>query len=187
MKLKVGDRVRIKSERGDHWNADGKMDKWMGQEATINEIQGGIIHIKEDAREYFGGKLDGWFWREEDFELLDEEETLIICRKGNETIGIKKKNGKEIRRELAKCHKDDTYSFQTGAELVMERIFSPEQPKMFDAKVVCVHSESEDFTKGKVYEVDNGTLQGNGNNYSPFRDLEDINLRMIPQFIEFVG
>lgn len=197
MKLKVGDRVRIKNERGKRWNCEGKMDKWMGQEVTINEIDGRDIHTKEDAGEHWGGELGGWFWQENDFELLDDNEkdserpddneTLIIYHKGNETIGILKKNGKEIRRELAKCRKDDMYIFPVGVEMVIERIFSPEKPKMFDAKVVCVHSKSEDFTKGKVYVVNNGTIQGNENKYSNFRDLEGINLQLDSQFIEFLG
>lgn len=189
MKLKVGDRVRIKNKRGKHWNDKGKMDKWMGKEVTINEINGNIIHIKEDAGEFMHGELEGWSWKEEDFEPIDNKETLVIYRKGNETIGILKKNGEELRRAVAKCCKDDTYIFQTGVELVTERIFDlgQSQPKAFDMKVVCVSSATPDFTLGKVYKVENGTFVGNeGTKYCYFRDLEDLNLQMESQFIEYV-
>ena len=189
MKLKVGDRVRIKNGRGWSWNQEGKMDKWMGKVVTINEINGKDIHIKEDAGEYVYGKLNGWTWLKEDFEPIDIKETLVIYRKGNKTIGILKSNGEEIRRAAAKCRKDDTYIFQTGAELVTERIFDlgQSQPKSFDMKVVCVSSATPDFTLGKVYKVENGTIEGNeGTKYCYFRDLEDINLQMDSQFIEFI-
>ena len=186
MKLKVGDKVRVKSKRGPHWNSQGEMDKWMGKEVTINEIKGMDIHIKEDAGEHGGGKLGGWFWDEEDFEPLDIKETLNISLDGNETIGILKVNGEEIRRAVAKCCKDDTYIFLVGAKLVLERLTEPEQPKVFNMKVVCVSSKTPDFTLGKVYEVLNGTLQGNEGAYFYFRDIEDINLQMESQFIEFV-
>ena len=109
MKLKVGDRVRIKNERGKHWNDKGRMDIWMGKEVTINEINGEIIHIKEDAGEFMHGELEGWSWRVEDFEPVDRNGSLTIFQKGRETIGILRVNGKEIRRAVAKCHKEDTY------------------------------------------------------------------------------
>lgn len=186
MKLKVGDRVRIKNRRGYGWNSDGKMDKWMGKEVTIRKVyDANIVLIEEDVGER--GSADGWAWRKEDFEPIDRNGALTIFQKGRETIGILKKNGEEIRRAVAKCHKEDTYIFQTGCELVTERIFSPEPPKLFDMRVVCIHSESSDFTQGKVYEVENGTIHGNVSEYHYFRDLEDLNLQIGSQFIEFIG
>lgn len=188
MELKVGDRVRIKNRRGYGWNSDGKMDKWMGKEVTIRKVyDANIVLIEEDVGER--GSADGWAWRKEDFEPIDNKETLVIYRKGNETIGILKSNGEEIRRAVAKCRKDDTCIFQTGVELVTERIFDlgQSQPKAFDMKVVCVSSATPDFTLGKVYKVENGTIEGNeGTKYCYFRDLEDLNLQMESQFIKFV-
>lgn len=186
MELHVGDKVRIKNRRGPHWNGVGRMDKWMGKIVTINEIDDEGIFIKEDAGEHSGGELYGWCWQADDFEPLDRKETLFVRHKGKETIGILKEDGKEIRRAVARCSPEDTYNFQTGVELVMKRIFSPEQPKSFDMKVVCVSSATDDFTLGKVYEIVGGTLIGNGTTYYYFRDLEDVNMQMCSQFIEFV-
>lgn len=191
MKLKVGDKVRIKNERGPRWNPDGKMNKWMGKEVTINEIKGRNIYIKEDADEYMHGKLNGWSWEESDFEPLDNDnnETLFVYRKGSETIGILKKNGREVKRAVAKCCEDDTYDFQTGAELVFERIFKDCEsavPKL-NAKVVCIHSGSIEFTQGKVYEVINGVLKGRIAQYLPYRSIKEINDDLSSQFIEFLG
>lgn len=192
MKFKVGDKVRIKNERGPRWNPDGKMNKWMGKEVTINEIKGRNIYIKEDADEYMHGKLNGWSWEESDFEPLDNDnkEKLVVYRKGAETIGILKKNGNEVKRAVAKSRENDTYSFQTGAELVFDMIFKDCEsavPKLLNTKVVCIRSESSDFTKGKLYEVINGVLKGNVYEYTSYQSVEEINSELVSQFIEFLG
>ena len=191
MKFKVGDKVRIKKERGSHWNRAGLMDKWMGKVVTINEINGIDIYIKEDAGEYGYGELNGWAWEESDFEPLDNDskKTLVVYRKGAETIGILKENGKEVKRAVAKCCEDDTYNFQTGAELVFDRIFKDCEsavPKLLNTKVVCICSKSTDFTQGKLYEVIDGVLKGNVYQYTLYQSVEEINSELVSQFIEFV-
>lgn len=191
MELKVGDKVRIKNKKGPHWNLNGLMDKWMGKVVTINEINGTDIYIKEDAGEYVYGKLNGWNWEESDFVPLDNDnkEKLVVYRKGAETIGILKKNGKEVKRAVAKSRENDTYSFQTGAELVFDMIFKDCEsavPKLLNTKVVCIRSESSDFSKGKLYEVINGVLKGNVYEYTSYQSVEEINSELVSQFIEFV-
>lgn len=189
MKFKVGDKVRIKKERGSHWNRAGLMDKWMGKVVTINEINGIDICIKEDAGEYRYGELNGWAWEESDFEPLDNDskKTLVVYRKGAETIGILKENGKEVKRAVAKCCESDTYDFQIGAELVVERIFEYPSPELLNTKVVCTHSGSIDFTQGKVYEVVNGALGCNHRSkYRLYHSIEEINNNLVSQFIKFI-
>ena len=58
--FEVGEIVRVVNQRGEHWNHDGLMDRYMGTVVTI--AQTGDYKIKED-----GGK---WFWQESDFEKI---------------------------------------------------------------------------------------------------------------------
>lgn len=74
MELKVGDRVRIKNQRGAYWNSEGEMDKWMGQDVTIRSIdEYGSVKIEEDCKENCG---TGWTWKHNDFEPVNREDEL---------------------------------------------------------------------------------------------------------------
>lgn len=53
--------------------------------------------------------------------LKKNKETIVIYRNGAETIALEKNTGKKA---VAKCHADDTYSFEIGAKLALERLFS---------------------------------------------------------------
>jgi hypothetical protein len=65
VEYKVGDKVRIVTKRGDHWNPEGKMDHWMGTVMTIRATYGnGWYYMEEDHKEFHG---NGWSWKEEDF------------------------------------------------------------------------------------------------------------------------
>lgn len=68
MKYKVGDKVRIVSERTDGMNYDGEMDCWLGKTMTIAGISfaGDCYSMKED-----GGK---WCWCDEMIAVKAEEE-----------------------------------------------------------------------------------------------------------------
>ena len=54
MKLKVGDKVKLKNRRGKSWNWEGKMDKYIGKIVTISDIRSTIIGVRfgieEDTR-----------------------------------------------------------------------------------------------------------------------------------------
>lgn len=62
----------------------------------------------------------------------------------------------------------------------------------YNARLCCVEAPSRtDFRVGSIYNVENGVLMGNtsafGRNFGhrkPFKDLNDINNTMSPQFIE---
>ena len=54
-------------------------------------------------------------------EFLKEcKECIVIYRNGAETIALEKNTG---RKAVAKCHADDTYSFEIGAKLALNRLF----------------------------------------------------------------
>lgn len=52
--------------------------------------------------------------------LKENKETIVIYRNGSETIALEKNTG---RKAVAKCSADDTYNFEIGAKLALERLF----------------------------------------------------------------
>ena len=78
MQYKVGDRVRIVSEKtGYKWNRDGKMDKWLGEIMTVREVNRGSYGMEEDV--WGCGKL-GWSWYPEMIVGLAEEAKPEVIR-----------------------------------------------------------------------------------------------------------
>ena len=76
--------------------------------------------------------------------IESEMQTIVIYRKGTDTIGIFKKDGKEVKRAVAKLHPNDTYSFATGSEIILSRLLEKEEPKketFYNGKVVCLNNE----------------------------------------------
>lgn len=51
MKLKVGDKVKLKNRRGINWNREGKMDKYIGKIVTISDIRSTIIGVRFGVEE----------------------------------------------------------------------------------------------------------------------------------------
>ena len=67
MKLKVGDKVKLKNRRGKEWNRNGKMDKYIGKIVTVSNITlGNGFTIKEDD----GRGFPRWVFRLEDIEYV---------------------------------------------------------------------------------------------------------------------
>lgn len=71
MKLKVGDKVKLKNRRGIGWNVDGKMDKYIGKIVTVSG-EGSVgysFSIKEDDGRCLSG-LGRWRFSLEDIEYV---------------------------------------------------------------------------------------------------------------------
>ena len=85
-KFNVGDKVVV-ARKGENWNLEGKMDKWLGKVMTIREVYGSASYqMVEDEGEYYGG----WAWHEEDLDPIDE--TITIMRHGEKVSAT---NGRE--------------------------------------------------------------------------------------------
>lgn len=68
-------------------------------------------------------------------------------------------------------------------------MFELAKDEPYNAKIVCVKTnESTLFTKGKIYNVQDGVLYPNGKyyRYGEFKNIDDINDHLIPEFIEVV-
>lgn len=76
----------------------------------------------------FGEHRCGWVLPYE-VEKIEEEkqeekkEEIHITRKGSEVHAILKKDGKLVKRTVAKCHPDDEFDFEKGAKLAMNRLY----------------------------------------------------------------
>lgn len=102
MKLKVGDKVKLKNRRGKRWNLDGKMDKYIGKIVTVSDIiLGNSFTIKEDD----GRGFPRWVFNSEDIEYVVKQKHFKSLP-NNYTGTIEVENGfiqeKEILDEAEK-------------------------------------------------------------------------------------
>lgn len=102
MKLKVGDKVKLKNRRGKSWDFDGMMDKYIGKIVTVSDITlGNGFTIKEDD----GRGFPRWVFRLEDIEYVVKQKHFKSLP-NNYTGTIEVKNGfiqeKEILDEAEK-------------------------------------------------------------------------------------
>lgn len=119
-KFKVGDKVRI---------LDGsKLKNYAGgwYEETMKEYVGTINTISSIYK-FSNGKIDyrcygtcGYVFDERGLERFVNE-TIVIYRKGNETIAFNKETGKKA---IAKCSLEDTFDFNVGAKLAFDRLMN---------------------------------------------------------------
>lgn len=57
------------------------------------------------------------------FELIEEEPEIHITTKGTTVYGVMKKYGEVVKRADAKLYPSDVFKFETGADLVLGRLF----------------------------------------------------------------
>lgn len=100
MKLKAGDKVKLKNRRGKGWNSNGKMDKYIGKIVTVSYITlGNGFTIKEDD----GRGFPRWVFRLEDIEYVVKQKHFKSLP-SNYTGTIEVKNGFIQEKEIL----DDT-------------------------------------------------------------------------------
>lgn len=187
-KFKVGDIVKGTIDTYTYTNTQ------MTRGEVIATYDSGIIRVKILEHSY--QKLVGkeYTVNQKFFELADPKETIVIYRKGQEIIGILERDGEEVKRSAAQCSPEDTYNLETGARLVVERLFAP--VRAYNGKVVCIKSSSIFFKKGKIYNVTDGLMDterskkywGKGLADAPFSYFDEINeeFSVETQFVELV-
>lgn len=166
---KVGDKVRIVSERPDSKSYVDEMVRFLGKEITISmveEFRGISYYYSEDAKpkepiqEYFCKIIGvpGYCFRDEWISGLaeqkkpaDENLSVVIHFHGRLTVAELCKNGRVVKSENARCNPKDTYSRSEGVRIAVERLFKetadkPEEvskPKIGD-KFVIMSNKSPD-------------------------------------------
>lgn len=103
MKLKVGDKVKLKNRRGKNWNYEGKMDKYIGKIVTISNIMSTIIGVRFEVEE--DTRFLKWTFDLDDIEYVVKQKHFKSLP-SNYTGTIEVKNGfiqeKEILDEAEK-------------------------------------------------------------------------------------
>lgn len=190
-KYKVGDKVRIVSERPDSKNYVDEMVRFLGKEITISMVKefSGIPHYySEDAKpknpiqkrycEFFD--IPGYYFMDEWISGLAEPEkpadenlsvTIRFC--GRMTVAELCKNGRVVKVENARCNPKDTYSRSEGARIAVERLFKetadkPEEvsnPKIGDKFVIVSNRSPDCIHYFKIGSVVTLKLIGIGKNF----------------------
>lgn len=152
MKYKVGQKVRVRRDL-----KHGKC----GKEFVVRDMllrRGEIAVIIEEFNGCYliSGEADPWLWTDEMLEPIPNEKIVITT--DGVTTTAKKYDGKKLIKEAkAVCSKDDTFNFDVGAKLAMERLMAEDKPKYYNGKVVCIDTSCTHlYTKGKIYQFKNG-------------------------------
>lgn len=119
-----------------------------------------------------------------EFEDLLKNKCIVIYQKENEVIALDKRTGKKA---VAKCNPRDTFDFDIGAKLALERL-----TKKVTFRALCIESDdnigNSYFTKGKVYEFVNGVTTWdpgfNSCKYLSYEDFTERNRTWESKFVE---
>lgn len=191
MKYKVGDKVRVRKDLRvgsayNHWLVVDAMMKHRGKTVTIAVVGYNRYLIKEDGA--------GLSWTDEMLEPIREK---IVITTDGVTTTARKYDGKNLIKEAkAVCSKDDTFNFDVGAKLAMERLMAEDKPKLYNGKVVCIDasyysSKCTGFTKGKIYRFAEGFMLDDDNEVRPasgipVKSFEDLKKKLRCQWLEVV-
>ena len=153
MKYKVGDKVRVRKDLN-LASVYGRclvtldMLGYRDKVVTIAAVLHDSYKVEEDC--------ETRYWTDKMFEPACTKKIVITT--DGVTTTAKKYDGKNLIKEAkAVCSKDDTFNFDVGAKLAMERLMAEDKPKLYNGKVVCVDTgEAGYYTKGKIYEVVKG-------------------------------
>lgn len=191
MKYKVGDVVRVRKDlcwgsEYNNWMVVNSMLEYRGMTVTIARVDFDHYHIKEE---------DNWAWTDEMFEPIRNEKIVITT--DGVTTTAKKYDGKKLIKEAkAVCSKDDTFNFDVGAKLAMERLMAEDKPKLYNGKAVCIEASHygtscTGFTKGKIYRFAEGFMLDDDNEVRPttgipIKSFEDLKKKLCCQWLEVV-
>lgn len=173
-KYKVGDKVRIVSERPASPRFVDPMVQYLGKTLTVSKVEeeplGAIYRFKEatypasvssimEIMKIFLPKANGmWVFCEDWIAGLAEQEkpadenlsvTIRFC--GRMTVAELNKNGRVVKVKNAWCNPKDTYSRSEGARIAVERLFEKKAGKPEEAskakigdKFVIISNKSPD-------------------------------------------
>ena len=176
-KFKVGDRVVCKTDTAYGFRKGGTgtvIAKMTGADEYYlirHDIPNQLCHDGAFTTYEWGKpshKDDCTNERAEKFELIEpseKKEEIHITRKGSEVHAILKKDGKLVKRTVAKCHPDDEFDFEKGAKLAMNRLYGADvfkEKEPYNGYVMCLSNNGGGnnalYTEGKVYKFENGYI-----------------------------
>ena len=167
-KYKVGDKVRIVSERPKDWCYADDMGKYLGKTLTINMVKWhpylGTLYFLEGAITEHGICAgSSWAFKESWISGLAEPErkpcTVELRFDGLITTATLKRGGRGVKTAEARCNPKDTYSRAEGARVAVERLFEKKRkedkpkeskPKIGDKFVVVGDLSGHEFPIGDI-------------------------------------
>lgn len=90
-------------------------------------------------------------------------------------------------REMNEHRGNDRVTYKTVLKYIKH-----EEPKYYSGKVVCIDARTNEFTKGRIYEVKNGRMKTDlshivePGDLSPYTSFENLTLKLASKFIELV-
>lgn len=150
-KYKVGDKVRIVSERPWAFGFPDCMVKYLGKALTVARVNARTYaeptYRFEEAVDNGYYWLFGESWISGLVEPKQEPCTVELRFDGMITTATLKRGGRDVKTAEARCNPKDTYSRAEGARVAVERLFEKKRkedkpkeskPKMGDKFVVTV-------------------------------------------------
>ena len=124
------------------------------------------------------------------------KEVIVIYRNGNEVKAYYKKGEKVEKVSKARCNPEDEFNFKIGARLAFNRLvhgtdYAPGEvafikPKPYNGRVVCIASDVEWWTVGKIYTLKNGYIIDNdGDITGPYMSVGHVN-NLSGDFVEVI-
>lgn len=180
-KYKVGDKVRIVSERPNDPGFVDNMEKYLGKTLTVSKVKEHQYtetdyYLKEAIVER--GLFVGYHWTfgESWISGLVEPErepcTVELRFDGMITTAALKRGGRDVKTAEARCNPKDTYSRAEGARVAVERLFEKKRkedkpkeskPKIGDKFVVTAKDGKygHRFNIGEIVVLVNTFKTGN--------------------------
>jgi hypothetical protein len=153
-KYKVGDKVRIVSERPKDFAYADNMGKYLGKTFIVSMVKwhplfGNLYSLEGAIIERGACAGPSWVFKESWISGLAEPErepcTVELRFDGVITTATLKRSGRDVKTAEARCNPKDTYSRAEGARVAVERLFAKKRkedkskeskPKMWDKFVV---------------------------------------------------
>ena len=158
--FKKGDRVRIVRE----FESPQLKSVYDGMTGTIEAIFPTCTY-KYFVRLDEGGYATVFF----EVEHLKKYPVIVITTDGVTTTATKRLGKKVLGTAYSKCAPCDIFDSDFGAILALSRLCdipvnfvqeeTPQPPKKYTHKVVCVESTEKWWTVGKIYKCEDGLLQ----------------------------
>ena len=162
-KYKVGDKVRIVSERPWAFGFPDCMVKYLGKALTVARVNARTYaeptYRFEEAVDNGYYWLFGESWISGLVEPKQEPCTVELRFDGMVTTATLKRGGRDVKTAEARCNPKDTYSRAEGARAAVERLFEKKRkedkpkdskPKMGDKFVVVGDLSGHEFPIGDI-------------------------------------
>ena len=183
-KIKIGDRVRIVREY--------PKDSPIPPRTIYNGTTATLERFRNHSLFPYGVRLkNGAYITVNEIEPLRQTQPVIVITSDGKMTTATKRVGKQvICTASTRCNPCDTFDFNTGATIALERLRMTEKPvpKYYNGRIVCINTHKQAcWTVGKIYPVVDGRIKfddGSVCQRRPFVSLEDVNEWFHADFLE---